>query len=123
MAKKVRSRPEEAEEHKFEFPVFDERAFILHELDLTVGMAVAVLFAVIAGALSAVVSSLGGSGLPVVAPIALGIFLVILGPFLYRRWRPSSESYTKGDWAGMIALEVFGWLGIWFLIVSIAGVA
>lgn len=122
MAKKVRSRPEESEEHRFEFPVFDEEAFIRHELDLTWGMAMAVVIAIVAGTLSALLSAAGGAALPVVAPVGLGILLIVASPFLYLRLRPSAESYTKGDWAGMVALEVFGWLGVWFLLISVIGV-
>ena len=116
MAKKVRTRPEESEENKFEFPVFDERAFVDHELELTYGMMLAIVFAVIAGALSGLVSVAGGSALPVAVAVVVGLAVIIASPFAIRTLRGAASGYTKGDWAGLIALQFFGWLGLWFLI-------
>lgn len=121
MAKKVRSNPEENEESRFEFPVFDERAFILHELELTWGMAMALMVAAIAGILSAALSIYGGPSLTIAAPIGLGVLAVILSPFLFLSLRRATRDYTKTDWAGVIALEIFTWLGIWLLLAGIVG--
>jgi hypothetical protein len=121
VAKKVRSRPEETEESKFEFPVFDEKGFVHHELDLTYGMAFGVVMAAVAGVLSGVLSLVGGSSVPVVGPIALGLVIIVFSPLLLPRLSPATSSYTKGDWAGVIALEFFAWLGLWFLIAGTFG--
>ena len=116
MAKKVRTRPEETEEYRFEFPVFDERAFIAHELEMTYGMLIAVVCAVFAGAFSAVVAWAGGTTLPVAVAAIVGLAVIVASPFVIRALRAAAREYTRGDWAGLIALQFFGWLGIWFLI-------
>ncbi|HEV2316982.1 MAG TPA: hypothetical protein VGV89_05340 [Thermoplasmata archaeon] len=121
MAKKVRSKPEDTEESKFEFPVFDEKAFIVHELELTTGMALGLTFAVVAGLLSALLSIFGGTSLTLGAPIAVGILVVVASPFLFMTLHPATREYTKTDWAGVIALEVFTWLGLWLLLAGIIG--
>jgi hypothetical protein len=119
VAKKVRTRPEEAEENKFEFPVFDERAFVDHELELTYGMVFAVVFAAFAGLLSGVVSLVGGGGVPVALAVLVGLAVIVASPFVIPRLRTEASGYTKGDWAGLIALQFFGWLGLWFLIAEL----
>jgi len=34
--------------------------------------------------------------------------------------RTKSAIYTKGDWAGLIALEFFGWLALWFVLLNLS---
>ncbi len=46
----------------------------------------------------------------------MGLAVVIASPFLIRRLRASAGDYTKGDWAALILVEVFGWLGFWFVL-------
>lgn len=116
MAKKAKRKIEEEEVSKFEFPVFDEHAYIAHELQLTWATLIAFGVAVMAAVLSAVV----GLSLAPIAGLAIGIALVIANPLLIRSVLPKSSDYTKGDWAGVIAITFFGWLGLWFLFQSLA---
>ena len=37
-------------------------------------------------------------------------------PILIQRLRPKASEYTRGEWAGLILLEFFGWVGFWFLL-------
>jgi hypothetical protein len=117
MAKKVRRKLEEEEEAAFEFPVFDEVAFVSKEFELTFALALAGAFAVLFGVLSWALSVSGLSGY-IVFP--LGLFLVALSPFIIRRLRTRSSIYTKGDWAGLIALEFFAWLALWFVLLNLS---
>lgn len=48
-----------------------------------------------------------------------GLAVVIGSPFLIRRLRAAAATYTKGDWAGLILVELFGWLGIWFVLTDV----
>jgi len=45
---------------------------------------------------------------------------VILSPLIIGRLRNGSSVFTKGDWAGVIAMEFFGFLAVWFLLVNAA---
>ena len=117
MAKKVRKKLAEDETVKsWEFPTFDEGAFISHEFELTYAMATAGLLAVVIALVS---WALGAEGLPVFVAPVVGIALIVFSPFLVGWIRPQSSSYTKTDWVGLIAIEAFGWLAIWFLLMNL----
>lgn len=113
MAKKVRARIEEKEENTFEFPVFDDRTFVRHELELTWATIIVVAVAILLALLSYAVSR---TALPVAIAAVIGVVGVAASPSLVQRIRESAGSYTKGDWAGLIAVELFLWLGVWFLL-------
>jgi Na+(H+)/acetate symporter ActP len=115
VAKKAKRKIEEAEESKFEFPVFDERAFVSHELELTWANLIAFGVAVTA----AVLSTIGQRLLAPVVGLVIGIAFLIGGPLLIRGVRSKSSEYTKGDWAAIIAILFFAWLGLWFLFQSV----
>lgn len=115
MAKKVRRRPED-EEAPFEFPTFDEAAYLTKEFELAGGLAVASLFAVLLGAMSWAAHA---AGLPWYVPFLLAILFIAASPTLLGRLRPKASLFTKGDWAGLIALEFFGWLALWFVLVNV----
>ena len=117
MAKKVRRKLEEEEAAAFEFPVFDELGFVKKEFELGVGLALAGMFTVLIGLAS---WGLTASGLPWFAPFLLGLLVVALTPIVISRLRPSTRIYTKGDWAGIMALVFFGWLALWFVLVNIS---
>ncbi|HLM70796.1 MAG: hypothetical protein ACHQ0I_03635 [Candidatus Lutacidiplasmatales archaeon] len=117
MAKKVRRKLEEEEAAAFEFPVFDEVAFMNKEFELTYALTLAGLFTVLLGALA---WGMTVAGLPWFVVFPLGIALLALSPFLIRRLRTRSSIYTKGDWAGLIALEFFGWLAMWFVLLNLS---
>jgi len=119
MAKKARRKLEEEEAAAFEFPAFDEGAFVKKEFELAMGLALASLLAILAGLAS---WGLTISGLPWYAPFLLGLLVVALTPSLIARIRPSSRIYTKGDWAGLVVLVFFGWLALWFVLVNISAV-
>jgi hypothetical protein len=117
MAKKVRRKLEEEEAAAFEFPVFDEPAFLTKEFELTYALALAGAFTVLLGILSWALSVMGLFWY-VVFP--LGILIIALIPFAIRALRSQSSTYTKGDWAGLIALEFFGWLALWFVLQNLS---
>jgi len=121
MAKKARRKLEEEEEaHSFQFPEFDELKFILHELEQSWALAIAFILTVGLAVVSWALDRLA-SGLAFV-PFILGIGLIAFSPSLIQRLRPLAHEYTRGDWAGLIVIEVFGWLGLWFLFLSVAPV-
>ncbi len=116
MAKKARRRADEEEEEKaFEFPVFDEKQFAAKEFELTQSVIVAGVVAVLLGIFAWFCTSLG-LGWYVPFPIAFAIALA--SPLFLDRLRPGRTIFTKGDWAGLIALEFFGFLATWFVLVN-----
>ena len=117
MAKKVRRKLEEEEAAAFEFPVFDEQAFVTKEFEMTAAVALAGLIAVLLGILG---WALTAGGTYAAIPWALGFLGLVASPFLIRRFRTKSSLYTKSDWAGLIALEFFGWLAIWFVLLNVS---
>jgi len=117
MAKKVRRKLEEEEAAAFEFPPFDEAAFASKEFELTYALLLACAMTVLMGVLSWALS-VSGIFWYVVFPI--GIVLLVVSPFLIRRLRAKSSIYTKGDWAGLLALEFFGWLALWFVLQNLS---
>ncbi|MHB1434765.1 MAG: PIN domain-containing protein [Thermoplasmata archaeon] len=118
MAKKVRKRPGEDEPSKiFEFPTFDDVGFVSHEFELTFATALGGLFAVIEGLISWAFSV---AGLPWYAAAIVAPALIIASPFLILRIRAQARDYTKGDWAGLIVIQLFGWLALWFLFLNLS---
>ena len=116
MAKKVRRKLED-EEPAFEFPAFDEAAFASKEFELTYGLAWAAGLTLLMGILSWVLS-VSGVYWYVVFPI--GVVLLAASPYIIGWLRSQSSVYTKGDWAGLMALEFFGWLALWFVLQSLS---
>jgi hypothetical protein len=117
VAKKVRKKLKEEEAAAFEFPVFDEVAFVQKEYELTAGLALASLFAVLLGILGWVMTV---AGIPWYGPFTVGLAGIVASPNVIRQLRRSSALYTKGDWAGLIALEFFGWLALWFVLLNVS---
>jgi hypothetical protein len=117
MAKKVRRKLEEEEAASFEFPVFDEVGFVTKEFELMGALILASLFAVLLGIMGWALTVAGTNGF---IPFGLGIVGLILSPIAIRRLRERSKLYTKGDWVGLIALEFFAWLALWFVLLNIA---
>jgi hypothetical protein len=117
MAKKVRRKPAEEQGPAFEFPVFDEVAFVTKEYEMTSALALTAGFTVLVGILS---WALSVTGLLWYIVFPIGILLIALIPFLVRRLRSRSSTYTKGDWAGLVALEFFGWLALWFVLQNLS---
>jgi len=117
MAKKVRRKLEEEEEPAFEFPPFDEAAFAAKEYELTNGLAFASAITIFMGVLSWVLS-VSGFFWFIVFP--LGLLLMFASPYIIRLFRSKTSTYTRGDWAGLMALEFFGWLALWFVLQSLS---
>jgi hypothetical protein len=117
MAKKARKKLEEEEAAAFEFPPFDEVAFATKEFELGKGLLLAGIFTLAVGFGS---WALSVSGIPWFVPVAIGIAVIAVSPFVIQRFRTLSSLYTKGDWAGLIAMEFFGWFALWFLLLNIA---
>jgi hypothetical protein len=120
VAKKARRKLEEEEEQAFEFPVFDEASFATKEFELGSGLLLAGIVTVVIGLVSWAISTLG---VTVWVPLALGIFVIVLSPIVISRVRERSSLYTKGDWAGLLALEFFGWFALWFLLLNLSSTA
>ena len=118
MAKKARKKLEEDAAPAFEFPEFDEAGFIWKEFELSTATGLAGLFALVLGLVTWLASSAVGIAWYIVLPV--GIVGVVGTTLLLQRLRSPSHLYTKGDWAGLIALEFFGWLAVWFLLLNIA---
>jgi hypothetical protein len=116
VAKKVRRKLEEEEAAAFEFPAFDEAAFVRKEFELGMGLVLAGVLAIVAGFAC---WTLTVSGVPWWGPFLLGLLFVAITPIVIGRIRPSTRIYTKGDWAGLIALVFFSWLALWFVLVNV----
>jgi hypothetical protein len=116
VAKKVRRKTED-EEFAFEFPAFDEAGFVWKEGEMTSATLLAGIFALLLGLVSWVLTAAGANGF---IPLGIGIGVLVASVFAIQKMRPASHLYTKGDWAGLIALEFFGWLALWFLLLNIA---
>ena len=117
MAKKGRRKLEEEEAAAFDFPVFDEVGFVTKEFELAWAVAIAGVITVLLGALS---WALWHTGLAWYVTFAVGVLGVAASPFAIQRLRARSDLYTKGDWAGILALEFFGWLALWFVLVNLS---
>jgi Flp pilus assembly protein TadB len=120
MAKKARRKLEDEEEQAFEFPVFDEKGFAKKEFEIGSGVVLVGILTVAIGLVSWMISTLG---VTVWVPLAMGIAVIALSPFLVMRLRDQSSLYTKGDWAGLLALEFFGWFALWFLLLNLTSAA
>ncbi|MCI4327102.1 MAG: hypothetical protein L3K16_05640 [Thermoplasmata archaeon] len=116
MAKKARRKLDEDAEAGFSFPEFDERKFLRHEYEQTFATGLAISFAIALGFVSWAIDR---AGLPLIVPVVIAIAAVVFSPYLFIRIRESAGEYTKGDWAGLILTEMFGWLGIWFLLLDV----
>jgi len=117
MAKKVRRKLEEEEAAAFEFPTFDEAAFAAKEFELTYALLLATAITVLMGVLS---WALSVTGIYWYIVFPLGIVILAVSPYIIGRLRSKSSIYTKGDWAGLIALEFFGWLALWFVLQNLS---
>lgn len=116
MAKKVRRKPEE-EEDAFEFPAFDDVAFASKEFELTYAYLIATGISILIGVLS---WALSVSGFFWYAVFPLGLVLLAVSPYIIGRLRSKSSIYTRGDWAGLLALEFFTWLALWFVLQNLS---
>lgn len=116
MAKKARRKLEEDEEYKgFRFPEFDEKKFLAHEFEQSIAGAIAIVLAIGLGFACWALDRVA----PVFVAPLVGVAGLAVSPLLIQRLRPLSAEYTRGEWAGLIAMELFGWLGIWFLLVDV----
>ncbi len=117
MAKKAKRKLEEDDEYKsFQFPEFDDTKFLAHEFEQTYATAIA--FGV-AGAMAVVAYLIDRANVPAVVAVVASILILLSAPFLIQRLRPLSTEYTKGDWAGLIVMMLFGWLGLWFVLLNV----
>lgn len=124
MAKKVKKKVEEDEDYKaFSFPEFDVVGFIEHELEQTSATMLAVIMAVTVAIVSWRLSLYGfSSGLSTgltVIDLVIGIGGAVMLPFLVLRLREKATDYRKGDWATLIAVYFFMWLGLWSLLLNL----
>ncbi len=117
MAKKVKKKPQEAEAFHFQFPTFDEKAFFDHEFEQTTAVLLSGGFAVVLGIVSWMLLV---ASLPWFVPAIIGVVVLALTPYVIRALRQRSNLYKWSDWAGVIAIEFFGWLGVWFLLADVS---
>jgi hypothetical protein len=118
LAKKTRRKADEAAEEKaFDFPVFDEAAFAQKEFLLTWAVTFSSVIALTLGAFSWLCTS---ADLEWYVPFPIAFLVVIISPWLLGRLLPGSTLFTKGDWAGILALEFFGFVAVWFVLVNVA---
>lgn len=116
MAKKVRGKPGAVDEApQFEFPVFDERAFLNHEYEITRGMLLAGGVAVLIGAVSWAIDA---ARLPWEIPPVMALIVLIFLHSAITWLHPRARIYTKGEWATLYAVVFFGWLASWFLLLD-----
>jgi hypothetical protein len=118
MAKKARRKLEEEEAAAFEFPVFDEVAFVTKEFEMAAAVGVAIVFTISFGIVSWLLSRVTMIWW---AGFVSGFIGLIISPFAIQQLRAQSDIYTKADWAGLIALEFFGWLALWFVLINVTG--
>ncbi|HTT26110.1 MAG TPA: hypothetical protein VMH90_04005, partial [Thermoplasmata archaeon] len=109
-------KPEDAEPG-FEFPEFDEPGFLRHEFEQFYATIIAFVLGVVVGIAAYVVGRLA---VPVAVPFGVGIAGVVVGTLLIRQVRPASSEYTKGDWASLVVLIFFGFLGFWLLFAGLS---
>ena len=126
MAKKARKKLEEdAEIGSFQFPEFDVRTFIAHEFEQTIATGFAVVVAVALALLSVGIDrGLAPYSQPVLqglVPFVISVIVIASSPLILGRLRRDAPEYTRGDWASVILLEIFGWLGFWFLFSDVFG--
>jgi hypothetical protein len=126
LAKKARKKLEDdAEIASFQFPEFDERTFIAHEFEQTIATGFAIVIAVGLAALSFAIdrafAPYSQPTLQWIVPLAVAAGVIAFSPLLIGRLRADAPEYTRGDWASVILLEIFGWLGFWFLFTDVAG--
>ncbi len=118
MAKKVRPKGEATEEEPgFEFPVFDEGAYIAKEYEISRGMAIAGLLAVAVGMAAWAGTS---AGLPWYVEVVFGFAALIAVYPVVHALHPRAHVFTGGDWAALFAVVFFGWLAIWFMLLNLA---
>jgi len=117
MAKKVRRKLEEEEAAAFEFPAFDEVGFVTKEFELTAALVIVSLFAIGLGIVGWVMTA---EAINAFVPFFIGIVGLVASPYAIRRMRSRSSLFTRGDWAGLLALEFFGWLALWFVLFNVS---
>jgi fucose permease len=124
MAKKARKKVEEKDGlAHFRFPPFDEAKFILYELEQSSATAISIVLAVLL-ALATWRLTLWGISQGIgwvygTVSLVLGIAGAVALPFLVGWVRERSHEYKRGDWAMLLALYVFLWLGLWTLLLNL----
>jgi hypothetical protein len=125
LAKKVKKKEDDGEDYKtFHFPEFDVVSFIRYELEQTFATFIAVTLAVLVAVLSWRMTVYGGVTGSMAVDLSLLALLVGFGcavglPFLVKAVREKASEYRKGDWAALIAVYFFMWLGLWSLFLNI----
>lgn len=117
MAKKVRPKSDQTvQEPAFAFPEFDEAAYLNKEFEITRGMAIAGLLAVVVG----IVCWAGTSaGLPWEAQVVFGLVGVVAVYPVVHALHPRAHVFAWGDWAALFAVVFFGWLAVWFMLLDL----
>lgn len=89
-------------------------------MEQTFATGFALAIAVLLGAVSFLIDkAIGGTSFGPFVPIVVAIPVIVLTPWILQRLRSGKPEYTRGDWATVILMELFGWLGIWFVLTNL----
>lgn len=124
MAKKVKKKLEEDEDYKsFQFPHFDVVKFIHYELEQTSATIWSLVWAlgmsIVSWRVTLYGDSMGYGVAASVAALTVGIVVMAILPFFIRWAREKAVTYRTGDWATLLVVYLFLWLGIWNLLLNI----
>jgi len=117
VAKKAKRKLEEEAENAFEFPEFDEKGYLAHEFEQFYATVTGFVLGVVIGVAA---FGVGLTGVSVYLPLGVGLAGTAAGALVIRQLRAGSADYTKGDWAALVALMFFTFLGFWFLLANVA---
>ncbi len=114
MAKKRRKHEEEKEEKEYKAPEFDEREFLMNEIDTGKVTILAAIMAIPMAILAFLaMEPLGASfGLTLIILGIVGIYLIM--PFL----KIDPKEFKPKNWFGPISTYIFAFLAIWVLLVN-----
>jgi uncharacterized membrane protein len=124
MAKKVKKGEEEDKYKTFHFPEFDVASFIAYELEQTaatmISMGLGLLVAIISWRMTVFGGTTGSMAVDLsLLALLIGLAGAVALPFLIKAARTKAQEYRNGDWAVLILLYLFLWLGLWSLFLNI----
>ena len=114
MAKKRRQKVEKKDDYDFKFPEFDEYEFMSLELRKAKASLIAFIFAIIMVIITFQLYTITYPDPR--GPIVLGIFGVILLPFLTKFIKVDTSDFDWKNWVGSGAIYIMSWLAIFILV-------
>ena len=117
MAKKRKKDKKEQEEYEFVPPEFDEKEFLKKEIKDTktslITIVIAVVFGILAGALSAINDSM------VLPSLLFGLAGVVALKYIYGLLKVDISHFQKKNWLGSIGTFFFTFLAIFVLLINV----